>query len=155
MLYESLLHEAEQLGISTYEKPMPYTTKGLYADGVIWINRNIKTTAEKSCIVAEELGHYHTTVCNILDQSDQYNRKKEKLARNWAYQYLIPLSKIVQAYRAGIFGRHELAEYLDVTEDFLQAVVERYQEKFGLYTVYDKYTIYFDPLGVMETLDLD
>lgn len=94
MVYENLLREAQQHGIDTYEKPMTPTIKGLYSDKVIWINKNIPTNDEKACILAEELGHYHTSSGNILDQSKISNRKQELRARTWAYERLVPLQKL-------------------------------------------------------------
>lgn len=152
-MYERLHHEAAHQGISIYEKPLPARLKGLYADKVIWINRNIPTTTEKACILAEELGHYHTTAGDITDQSKTGNRKQERRARAWAYEKLVPLTKIVQAYHAGVTSRHELAEYLGVTEDFLQSALDRYKEKYGLYTTIGQYAIRFEPLGVLEMLE--
>ncbi|QDI90167.1 hypothetical protein EPH95_02425 [Salicibibacter halophilus] len=42
---------------------------------MIWffINQNISTRSEKACILAEELGHYHTTSVNILDKQKFVN----------------------------------------------------------------------------------
>ncbi|TVZ81251.1 uncharacterized protein DUF955 [Aeribacillus composti] len=153
MVYENLLREAEQHGIDTYEKPMTPTIKGLYSDKVIWINKNIPTNDEKACILAEELGHYHTSSGNILDQSKISNRKQELLARTWAYERLVPLQKIVQAHKNGIRNRYELAEYLGVTEDFLNSAIKRYQEKYGLCVSVESYTVCFEPLGVLEMFE--
>ncbi|MEK4381135.1 ImmA/IrrE family metallo-endopeptidase [Aeribacillus sp. FSL K6-2848] len=153
MTYENLLREAQQHGIDTYEKPMTPTIKGLYSDKVIWINKNIPTNDEKACILAEELGHYHTSSGNILDQSKISNRKQELRARTWAYERLVPLQKIVQAHKSGVRNRYELAEYLGITEDFLVAAIKRYKEKYGLYFSIENYTICFEPLGVMELFD--
>ena len=153
MLYENLLMEAAQLGVDIYETPMTPTVKGLYADNIIWINRFIPTVTERACILAEELGHYHTSVGNIIDPADIHNRRQELRARDWAYRRLVPLSKIVQAYHAGVADRHELAEYLGVSEQFLQSAVDRYREKYGTYTIVDGHIIYFDPLAVAEMFD--
>jgi len=136
---------------------LPDKVKGLYVESrnkkAILINRSVKRADEERCIIAEELGHYYTSSGNILDQENLNNRKQEQLARSWAYQHLIPLSKIVQAYRDHISGKHDLAEYLNVTEDFLEAAIERYKQKYGVYTTYQNYIIYFDPLGVVESIE--
>lgn len=150
MLYDNLIREAEQHGIDIYEKPLMKRIKGLYADGIVWINRRIPTTKEKACILAEELGHYHTSVGDILDQSDIRNRKQEKAAREWAYERLVPLEKIIEAHHARVSSRHDFAEFLGVTEPFLQAAIERYREKYGRHTIVGQYVICFDPLGVAE-----
>jgi len=150
MLYDILAIEAERHGINVYEKPLRTMIKGLYADGIVWINSRIPTTKEKVCILAEELGHYHTSVGNILDQRNIRNRRQERAARQWAYERLVPLEKIIEAYHARVDSRHELAEFLGVTEQFLHDAIERYREKYGLRVKYDGYLIYFDPLGVVE-----
>lgn len=149
MTYEKLLKEAAHRGIDIYEEPMKPKIKGLYCDNIIWINRFTPTLKEKACILAEELGHYYTSAGNILDQTKTENRKQERCARAWAYKRLIPLSSIVQAYQEGIRNRYEFAEYLDVTEEFLDDALKWYQEKFGLYVPFGDYTIYFDPLRVL------
>ncbi|EJW14664.1 ImmA/IrrE family metallo-endopeptidase [Paenibacillus alvei] len=104
MSCEMLLVEADRCGIDVYEKLMKSTIKGLYCDNNIWINRNIETDYEKKCVLAEELGHHHTTVGDILNQNKLGNRKQEKLARN-AYKKLIPLSSFVDAHLRGISNR--------------------------------------------------
>jgi hypothetical protein len=150
MLYDDLILEAVRHGVDVYEKPLKKRIKGLYADGIVWVNSQIPTTKEKACILAEELGHYHTSAGDILDQRDIVSRKQEKAAREWAYERLVPLEKIIEAHRACVSSRHELAEFLGVTEPFLQAAIGRYREKYGLYVTRGRYTIYLDPLGVIE-----
>lgn len=124
--------------------------KGLYCDGVIAVNRRIGTTAEQAAVIAEELGHHLTASGDILDQSDTVNRKQELRGRIWAYNRLIGLTGLIKAYLAGCRNRYEVAELLQVSEDTLQAAVDYYHEKYGLCTQVDNYTIYFEPLGVME-----
>lgn len=152
-MYEKLLMEAERLGIHTIEKPMSIRIKALYSDNVIQINKNISSHVEKACILAEEIGHYHTSSGNILDQSHIVNRKQELRARSWAYEKLVPLPEIVQAQKAGVRNRHELSEYLGVSEAFLENALIRYKEKHGLFVAIDNYIIYFEPLGVLELFE--
>jgi len=149
MVYDDLLNEAKHHDIDTYEIPLSKRNKGLYADNVIWINKHL-TTNDKICTLAEELGHYHTTVGNIIDQSKLSNRKQEKQARNWAYKRLIPLNKIIEAFHQGIQTKYELAEYLNITEAFLIEALHRYKEEYGLSKTIGQYTIYFEPLVVLE-----
>ncbi len=155
MHYDILLREAKQHGVDVYEEPMTPTVKGLYADGVIWINRSIPTATEKACILAEELGHHHTSTGNIIDMNDLRNLKQERRARAWAYERLVPLSKIIQAYQNRITDQYELAEYLGVTEQFLQQAIDYYLTKHGQHVVLDKHIIFFDPLAVIEISKLN
>jgi hypothetical protein len=43
------------------------------------------------------------------------------------------LDKLVEAYKAGVKNRFELAEFLHVSEEFLEAAIKHYKEKHGLY----------------------
>jgi len=99
------------------------------------------------------MGHYHTSSGNILDQKQITSVKQEKRARNWAYEKLVPLKGFIQAYKVAILNRYELAEFLEVTEDFLDQAIDHYKEKYGLYTEWEDYLIYFDPLGVLKVFD--
>lgn len=54
---------------------------GLYIDGNIALSNRLNTTAEKACVLAEELEHHETSVGNIIDLSVSWNRKQERQAR--------------------------------------------------------------------------
>ena len=150
MIYEALLDEAHQEGLTVKEKPLKYNN-GRIKGKRIAIRKDIETTTEKACVLAEELGHYYTTVGDITDLSDSQNRKQERQARLWGYNKLIGLTGIIQAFRAGCHSRHETAEYLGVTEQFLQECIDCYTEKYGEYAKIDNYIIFFIPnLAVME-----
>lgn len=152
-LYENLLTEAESESVIVIEKRFKSQAKGLLKKNKIGISRTIATTAEKACILAEEMGHYHTSCGNILDRRDVRCMKQEKRAMNWAYEKLVPMDKLISAYKAGVRGRHELAAYMGVIEDFLESAIWHYKEKYGLYAGHEEYIIYFEPLGVMEIFE--
>ena len=149
MNYETLLKEADSQFLVVKEKPL-IANDGRIKGKRIAIRQDVQTDAEKACILAEELGHYHTTVGDILDQSDTSNRKQELHARAWAYQRGLQLSDIVRAFKYGCRNRYEISEYLGVTEAFLQNGIDYYNGKYGSYTKCGNYIIYFDPLGVLE-----
>lgn len=150
MTYDKLLIEYEG-EVRVKEKPLLYEFKGLYKNGKILIDNKIVTDTEKRCVLAEEIGHHYKTFGNIIDFRDIRNQKQELIARNWAYEKLCPLSSIVQAYDKGISGRFELAEYLNVTEEFLLEAVEHYKAKYGTCYEVDKHLIYFEPcLAVLK-----
>ena len=151
MNYEALLDEAHQEGLIVKEKPLIYNN-GRIKGKRIAIRQNINTTTEKACVLAEELGHHHTSVGNILDMNDIRNRKQERQARFWGYNKLIGLTGIVQAFEAGCQSTHEAAEYLEVTEEYLLEAIECYREKYGVCTQAGKYTIYFIPQLVVVKL---
>lgn len=152
MNYEALLDEAQQDGLIVKEKPLIYND-GRIKGKRIAIRKDIETSAEKACVLAEELGHHHTSVGNIIDMENVSNRKQERQARFWGYNKLIGLTGIVRAFQAGCQSRHEVADLLDVTEEYLQECIDCYRDKYGVYTEIDNYTIYFIPnLAVMEKI---
>ena len=119
--------------------------KGLYCDGTVALNSEIKTSKERACILAEELGHHHTSTGVIVDLSSVQNRKQERQARLWAYNNRIGLYGLIRAYEQGCKNRYEVAEFLDVTEEFLEEALNTYREKYGVYATIDNYIIYFIP----------
>jgi len=154
MTYESLVSELAKEGVEVIEHSFcSRALKGLYVDNVIVINsKGIATGPEKTCILAEEYGHYHTTYGNILNQKNVSNVKQEKRARNCAYEKLVSLEKLIEAYEAGVRNGYDLVDFLGVTEDFLQDALNHYTEKFGLSVIQEDYLIYFSPLGIVREL---
>ena len=73
------------------------------------------------------------------------NRKQERQARLWAYNKQIGLRGLIRAYEAGCQNRYEVAEYLDVTNEFLTECIECYRQKYGVGTTVDNYYIMFIP----------
>lgn len=144
MNYETLLDEASNSGLIVKEKPL-YSSDGRIKGNRIAIRQDITTTTEKSCVLAEELGHHYTSVGNIIDLSDVQNRKQERQARLWAYNKQIGLYGLIRAFQHGCTSLHEIAEYLEVTEQFLHEAIECYRNKYGICTAVDNYVIYFIP----------
>ncbi len=143
MKYDALLDEANAEGISIKERPFK-TYDGRIKGKDIYLRKDMNTT-EKVCVLAEELGHYYTSVGNILDMSVPANRKQERQARLWAYNKQIGLQGLIRAYEAGCQNRYEVAEYLEVTNEFLTECIECYRQKYGVGTTVDNYYIMFIP----------
>lgn len=148
--YERLVDFAENIGIEVVEKHFKSSAKGLCKGNKVGISKAIDSTVEKRCILAEEIAHSLYTVGNILDQNNLFNVKQEEYARKQAYEALLPLPLLIEAYQQGIRSQYELAEYLEVTEEFLLSSLYHYQKKYGLYAKHGKYLIYFSPLVVSE-----
>ncbi len=150
MTYEDLLIESDKNNLITKEKELPIS-KGRIKGNRIAINKSLSET-EKKCVLAEELGHYHTTNGNILDQSSVSNRKLEQRGRIYAYNKLIGIMGIVRAFENGCQTICEAAEYLEVTEEFFSDALQYYKQKYGTYVKIDNYAIFFEPsIAVMET----
>lgn len=151
MTYEGLLNEADSYHLITKEKNLP-VSKGRIKGNKMAIRKDL-TNVEKKCVMAEELGHYHTTVGDIVQQSSDADHKQEHRARVWAYNRLIGMQGIINSYKRGCSSLHDTADYLEVTEEFLSEALMYYKSRYGLFTVVDNYIIYFEPsLGVFELI---
>lgn len=151
MAYEALLSQYPHLIIKEVTD-LPKGLGGLYYDNVILLDKH-RSEKEKACVLAEELGHYHTTVGDIIDQSNVQNVKQEKLARKWASEKLFSPIDLVDAFEIGCRSRFEIADFLNVTELFLEESLTFYREKYGTeIQVDDIHTLYLDPLAVYKTI---
>ncbi len=127
--------------------------KGFYMDRNIAINTSVDNYAERTCVLAEELGHHYTSVGDLLNQRISENRKQEFQARMYAYNKLIGLQGIIDCYEYGCKNTYEMSEYLEVTEKFIIDALDAYKRKYGLQTKYKDYIVRFDPsLIVMEII---
>ncbi|WP_302739063.1 ImmA/IrrE family metallo-endopeptidase [uncultured Clostridium sp.] len=150
MEYEKLMIKYQK-NVKIKEKPLKYGFKGLYKNSKIIIDSNIETNKEKTCILAEELGHHFTSHGDIIDQSDIRNVKQELKARAWAYEKLVGIERLINAHKAGVKGRYELADFLEIPEWFLLDAIEYYKSKYGTCYKINNYIIYFYPnFGIME-----
>lgn len=143
MNYEEWINEAYKNSVEVAELPLQ-AHNGLILDDFIAIRKDM-TDSQKACVLAEELGHYHTTVGNILDQTSVENIKQERRARIWAYEKQIGLQGLVNCFEERCRTEYEMATSLGVTEEFLKEALTYYKQKYGVYTKYQYYTIYFEP----------
>lgn len=143
MTYDELLMDADHEQLIVKEKPLINNDGRIYKNRIA-IRTNL-TITEKSCVLAEELGHHYTTVGDIIDQSDVGNRKQEMRARLWAYDKKIGLHGIINSYEARRTNIEEMADFLDVTPDFLRNAIKCYKGKYGPYVTLDNYIIFFEP----------
>ena len=154
MNYEQLLTAAAQEGLCVKEQPLT-GHDGLIRGSRIAIRKDIETQAEKSCVLAEEIGHYRTSSRSILDQNKVESRKQEYRARLYGYNLKIGLTGLISAYEAGCGNLYEMAEYLDAPEEYLKEAIDCYKSKYGLCTSIDNYIIYFEPLAVIKLISIE
>lgn len=91
------------------------------------IDKDIRGAEERVCL-AHELGHCQTaSFYNIFAPLD-VRGKHERRADRWAIKRLIPPTKYKDAIRNGYNDIYSLAEYFDVTADFMQKAVDYYRD---------------------------
>lgn len=144
LTYKELLDTADNEGLTVMEKPLTGSDGRIYKNRIA-IRSGIDTTVEKSCVLAEELGHYYTSSGDILDQSDTMNRKQEYRARLYGYNLKVGLMGIINSYESGARNLYEMAEYLDCAEEYLKEAIDCYKSKYDEFVKLDNYIIYFIP----------
>lgn len=141
--YEKLLDECFKENIVVVEKRFKSKAKGLWKNKKIGISNKLSTIAEKTCILAEEYGHYKTTVGDITDQTNISNIKQEKLARRIAIEKLCSLDKIVNTIRNGAMNKYDIIEMLNITEELFDEAIAYYSSKQNDY-ITDDIILHFD-----------
>ncbi len=154
MTYEQLLTTADQNGLLVKEKALS-DHDGLIKGNRIAIRKDIETQKEKSCVLAEEIGHDRTSYGDILDQNNIMNRKQEYRARLYGYNLKVGITGLISAYEEGCRNLYEMAEYLDATEEYLEEALLCYKSKYGICTAVDNYIIYFEPFAVMKLIAVE
>lgn len=121
--------EIEQLGVKIIEVEMVGKLKAVYIDSYIFIERGLSSN-EKRCILKEELNHHKYDLGNILEKKSD-SLKSENRTRRRTYEELIPLHKLKQTMKR-CETLYELADELNVTEEFLQESFKHYECKHGI-----------------------
>jgi Zn-dependent peptidase ImmA (M78 family) len=87
----------------------------------------IPTIAAEKSIVAHELGHCETGSFYNQYATCDIRQRHENRADRWAIHTLVPKEELNTAVQAGYTNLWELAEYFDVTEDFMKKAICLYQ----------------------------
>ncbi len=86
----------------------------------------LETQAEERVHLAHELGHCITgSFYNMYSGSD-IRKRHEIRADRCAAALLVPVEELKSQFRKGITEIWNLAEYFDVTEDFIRKAIENY-----------------------------
>lgn len=148
--YEELVDYADHLGLEVIEKNFRSSVKGLCKGNKIGISKSLDTV-EKRCVLAEEIAHSLYTVGDILDTRSPAAMRQETVARRAAYEFLLPVPDLMEAYLQCSHNLYEIPEFLDVTAEFLQDTLNHYARKYGGMLRRGKYIVYFSPLTVCES----
>lgn len=89
----------------------------------------IETTAQERVHLAHELGHCETGSFYNVYSSLDIREKQEQRADRWAVSHLVPVEEFMSALSEGVVEVWELAEFFDVTEDFIRKAAEIYKIK--------------------------
>lgn len=149
--HQELLELIASNNLELIEDNIPLeTVKGFLMDKSIVINSRIRGTAERNCILAEEIGHYIANHGDIID----YNKCMyyELKGREKGYNLLINFDGLIKAYNYGCCNNYEFAEFLEVTEEYLLEWLNFMLAKHGDFITYENYIINFSNFWI-EKID--
>ena len=66
-----------------------------------------------------------------FSSSSTFISKQEFRAKKWAYSVLVPYEKLKLAVKQGLNDIYKLADYFDVTIEYMHNVLEFYTNKYG------------------------
>lgn len=91
------------------------------------------TYIDEKCTLAEELGHYYMDAkYNYHTTDNTLKSKQEYRAKKWSYTALIPFEKLKSAIKNGLYEIYQLADYFEVTYEYMQNAINFYQSKYGV-----------------------
>lgn len=123
---------AEQNDIDVDYFPMRQAVSISTPDSIALDVQKIETTKEEAVVLAHELGHCMTGSFYQIDTL-QTRERMEYRAFKWAVQTVIPLKELLHQLKSGMVESYELAEYFNVTDEFMIKVLEFYKSLGKLY----------------------
>ena len=100
-------------------------------------------------VLAEEVGHYRTTIGDITPRRYMYYRdriyidKQELLALKWATNFLIPTDALLDAIRSkDILTMDEFIDDFYITHEFMMHKLEFMSKKQGMWSLGDDRYLY-------------
>lgn len=96
----------------------------------ITVNRKlVQTECDEKSLMMHEMGHYHTNAYYNFESKFELKCRKEYRAQRWAVMHYLPLEELLDATHKGNTETYELAEYFDVTEEFIIAALDIYHRQ--------------------------
>lgn len=89
--------------------------------------------------IAHEYGHVKTGLTGHTER-DEY--RADKFATN----LLISVETLIKALKQGVSNNHQLAEYLNVSEQYIPRMLEFLKAQYGTYVEHKQYVLHFQPL---------
>ena len=151
-LYEQWLQKADDIGLSVVEiVPFESNAKGLICGDCVGLNQNIETTAERACVLAEEVIHSQVNVGNIHDIRVSGNSRQERKTRKILHHHLADLKTIVSLMKSGCKEINEIAEKMGITEGLLSEAISGYKEEYGISIPFGNDVLYFEPTIILKS----
>lgn len=96
--------------------------------GAVALNpQSIGSVKEEKVILAHELGHHFRNSFYDISSTYELRERQEARADRWAVENLVPWDELQKAIDSGHTELYDLAEYFDVTEEFMKRVIKTYK----------------------------
>ena len=130
--YELIRIHVEEAGFKVDEDILAEDSGGIIFGRSIIIDKFLNYK-EKYIILLHEWIHYIVSPRkNMMNQNDPNNRREEKKVNSLIYKHFLPLEKIHSAaVKYNCNNTYELAEALEVPEEFLLPCLKHYVQKYG------------------------
>ena len=126
------LADAEHIPVYSFDLPQTHSLSLMNNDGSCAVAIDpfgLNSTKDEKIRLAHELGHCVTgSFYNRYSEFD-IMAKSEHKAEKWAIKKLVPEDELQNAFKQGIVEPWNLAEYFNVTEDFIIKAVNYYKVK--------------------------
>lgn len=126
---DDLLLYAEKRGHRVIYFDLPLNGSVSFEDGVCVIGLDPRLSRKKARVgLCHELGHCENA--GFYDENTPHwiRMKTEHRARAWSYETIVPPCAIRRAISSGASNDWELAEALDVPQDFITAALTYYRD---------------------------
>ena len=128
---ESLYQIADTNRINVYHFPMKEVVSMALPDNIAIDVDKIENNTEEKEHLAHELGHCMLHAFYNLKTIETRSRMETRADR-WAIKKLLPFSLLKEAVTNGLQEPYELAEYFDLSEQFVIKAVNYYTQQLGL-----------------------
>lgn len=130
MKTERLYDIAQRSDIFVYTLDTEQPSIAIEVDGIRAVSlRRDLTKAEERSYLSHELGHHIKGALYRKETPCITRGRCELRANTWAAHRLIPIRSLYAAFRKGCVEVWQLAEYFDVTEDFILKTIEIYKQE--------------------------
>lgn len=149
----------EELEQTAYENHIEVLTYKLPIDGFYYSTRDFATVTindgvdgldRRGCVLARGIGYHTVAPPNLLDVPQKIRHIYDRAALRWAVQRLMPWERIIDAWEAGVRSEYEMAEYLEITPEFLRESVDYLRSAHGDHVRHKNICIGLSPIIVRE-----
>ncbi|MEL5938808.1 ImmA/IrrE family metallo-endopeptidase [Tetragenococcus halophilus] len=110
------------------DKRVPKGQGGMNIDDFVYLSP-YQSKTEFTSVLSEELGHYLTTVGDIVDQDTNEKRKQERKARDVGATLVVTPDDLLKCYENGYETIESCADFLGVTKETFTNAINYYRRK--------------------------